>query len=60
MSRLKFVGESVPEISDATAFGKVAVLAGGRSSEREISLKTGAAVHAALVRRGTYQLFDSR
>ncbi len=52
MSRLKFIGESVPEISDATAFGKVAVLAGGRSSEREISLKTGTAVHAALIRRG--------
>ena len=51
MSRLKFVGEPVPEISDAGAFGQVAVLAGGRSSEREISLKTGTAVHAALVRR---------
>lgn len=28
--------------------GRVAVLAGGRSAEREISLKSGAAVHAAL------------
>lgn len=34
------------------AFGKVAVLLGGRSAEREISLKSGAAVLAALKRRG--------
>jgi D-alanine-D-alanine ligase len=52
MSRLKFIGSSVPEVTEAAAFGKVAVLHGGRSSEREISLKTGAAVHAALVERG--------
>ena len=32
--------------------GKVAVLAGGRSAEREVSLATGAAVLAALHRRG--------
>ena len=33
-------------------FGKVGVLLGGRSAEREISLKSGAAVLAALRRRG--------
>ena len=39
-------------ISEAAAFGKVAVLMGGDSAEREISLMSGAAVHAALLRRG--------
>ncbi|WP_105264976.1 D-alanine--D-alanine ligase [Pseudoalteromonas sp. T1lg76] len=34
------------------AFGKVAVLLGGSSAEREVSLKSGAAVHAALVEAG--------
>lgn len=33
-------------------FGRVAVLMGGQSAEREISLKTGHAVTAALLRRG--------
>lgn len=33
-------------------FGKVAVLYGGRSAEREVSLKSGAAVLAALLRSG--------
>ena len=33
-------------------FGKVAVLMGGRSAEREISLKSGNAVLSALLRRG--------
>jgi D-alanine-D-alanine ligase len=33
-------------------FGKVAVLMGGRSSEREISLISGKAVYAALIRQG--------
>jgi D-alanine-D-alanine ligase len=33
-------------------FGKVAVLFGGKSAEREISLKSGAAVLAALLRQG--------
>ena len=35
-----------------THYGKVAVLMGGRSAEREISLQTGAAVLAALRRQG--------
>ena len=36
----------------ATGFGKVAVLLGGPSSEREVSLMSGNAVLAALVRQG--------
>ena len=43
---------SAPKISDATAFGRVVVLMGGLSSEREISLMTGEAVLAALRQRG--------
>ena len=46
---------------DAHDFGKVAVLLGGDSSEREISLLSGNAVLAALVRRGVdAQAFDPR
>ena len=39
-------------VSSAADFGRVAVLLGGRSSEREVSLQTGAAVVAALETRG--------
>jgi D-alanine-D-alanine ligase len=39
-------------ITDAKQFGKVAVLFGGNSAEREISLISGRAVLAALQRRG--------
>ena len=39
-------------ILDPASFGKVAVLLGGRSAEREISLKSGAAVLAALQQSG--------
>lgn len=39
-------------IDDATAFGRVAVLFGGDSSEREVSLMSGEAVLAALRERG--------
>jgi len=35
-----------------TDFGKVAVLMGGQSAEREISLESGKAVHAALCKTG--------
>ena len=35
-----------------TEFGKVAVMFGGASAEREVSLKSGAAVLAALQGRG--------
>jgi D-alanine-D-alanine ligase len=37
---------------DPAVFGKVAVLFGGRSAEREVSLKSGAAVLQALLRSG--------
>ena len=40
------------QISDPKTFGKVAVLMGGRSAEREVSLKSGAAVLAALQSSG--------
>jgi D-alanine-D-alanine ligase len=39
-------------VSDARAFGKVAVLMGGWSAEREVSLWSGQAVHQALLARG--------
>ncbi len=35
-----------------TEFGKVAVLCGGRSAERDVSLNSGARVLAALLRQG--------
>jgi D-alanine-D-alanine ligase len=41
-----------PSIGDPARFGKVAVLLGGTSSEREISLLTGEAVYQALIRKG--------
>ena len=40
-----------PQIEQATEFGKVAVLMGGASAEREVSLRSGAAVLAALQAR---------
>lgn len=39
-------------MSDVKQFGKVAVLMGGRSAEREISLKSGQAVLESLLRQG--------
>ena len=39
-------------MSDAARFGKVAVLFGGTSAEREVSLKSGRAVLDALLRQG--------
>ena len=45
-------GETRFRIDDPVAFGKVAVLLGGDSAEREISLMSGQAVHGALVERG--------
>ena len=41
-----------PHSLPPTQHGKVAVLYGGRSAEREISLKSGAAVLAALLKSG--------
>lgn len=40
------------DVRDPSAFGKVAVLMGGWSAEREVSLKSGNAVLSALQRRG--------
>ena len=40
------------QITDPQQFGKVAVLMGGNSAEREISLMTGQAVHQGLLERG--------
>jgi len=39
-------------VSNASKFGKVAVLLGGKSAEREVSLDSGTAVLEALVRSG--------
>ncbi len=41
-----------PRVSRPSAFGRVAVLYGGRSAEREVSLASGALVLAALERLG--------
>ncbi len=43
---------SFPRIENAEQFGKVAVLMGGDSAEREVSLMTGQAVLEALLRKG--------
>lgn len=43
-------------IQSAQAFGRVAVLLGGRSAERDISLSSGQAVLAALQQRGVQAL----
>jgi D-alanine-D-alanine ligase len=45
------VGEKLNE-KTAQDFGTVAVLMGGNAAEREVSLRSGAAVHAALIARG--------
>jgi D-alanine-D-alanine ligase len=48
-------------VSDAREFGRVAVLLGGTSSEREISLKSGNACLAALLKRNVdAHAFDPR
>ena len=44
--------QSYTQVSDPKAFGRVAVLMGGRSAEREVSLMSGAAVLDALQTRG--------
>ena len=52
------VGEkiNVKQVEHAEDFGCVAVFMGGNSAEREVSLKSGAAVHAALVEQGVNAL----
>lgn len=52
MSRLRATGVEFRRVTDAAAFGRVAVLMGGASTEREVSLMTGNAVLEALVARG--------
>ncbi|MGA3159163.1 MAG: D-alanine--D-alanine ligase [Steroidobacteraceae bacterium] len=49
---LRYEPGALRRISDVKQFGRVAVLLGGTSSEREISLLTGNAVLAALLRAG--------
>src|ERR1700732_654837 len=59
--RLLYDPQGLRRVSDARAFGRVAVLFGGDSSEREISLLTGNAVLEALKRRGAdAHAFDPR
>ncbi len=59
MSRLRPSGSPHRRVTDASTFGRVAVLMGGASAEREISLMTGKAVLEALLARGvTAQDFD--
>ncbi|MFO1426979.1 MAG: D-alanine--D-alanine ligase [Steroidobacteraceae bacterium] len=50
--RLSYDARRMREAREAREFGKVAVLFGGSSSEREISLLSGNAVLGALQRRG--------
>ena len=48
--RLTYDPKAAKRVTDPKEFGRVAVLFGGDSSEREISLKSGTAVLAALER----------
>ncbi len=52
MSQVLRVTEHRKVVSHADDFGRVAVLYGGRSAEREVSLDTGRAVLGALLARG--------
>jgi D-alanine-D-alanine ligase len=52
MSMLRSSGAAFRRVAAPAEFGRVAVLLGGHSAEREISLLSGRAVHAALSRRG--------
>jgi D-alanine-D-alanine ligase len=59
--RLSYEPQALRSIQDPTGFGRVAVLFGGDSSEREISLLSGNAVLEALKRRGVdAHAFDPR
>ena len=59
MSRLRAASAGFRRVASAKDFGRVAVLMGGDSAEREISLMTGKAVHEALIARGVDALlFD--
>jgi len=52
MSQVLRITETRREVGQAEEFGRVAVLYGGRSAEREVSLDTGRAVLGALLARG--------
>jgi len=52
MSRVATLREQRIRVDDARDFGRVAVMLGGNSQEREVSLDTGGAVLAALQARG--------
>ncbi len=52
MSRIATLREERTVVHNAADFGRVAVMLGGMSAEREVSLNTGAAVLAALQARG--------
>lgn len=52
MSRLRATGVEFRKVANAREFGHVAVLMGGASAEREVSLMSGNAVLEALVSRG--------
>lgn len=59
--RLRHDPTGLRHVRASAEFGRVAVLAGGDSSEREISLLSGAAVLEALKRRGVAaEAFDPR
>jgi D-alanine-D-alanine ligase len=59
--RLSYQPQQLHRVSEAREFGRVAVLFGGDSSEREISLLSGNAVLEALKRRGVdAHAFDPR
>src|SRR4030081_3628455 len=59
--RLSYEPRQLRRVTDAREFGRVAVLFGGDSSEREISLLSGNAVLEALGRRGVdAHAFDPR
>lgn len=52
MTRATTIMEQRHIVADAAEFGRVAVMLGGHSSEREVSLDTGAAVLKALQAKG--------
>ena len=52
MSRLRYTGVEFRRTASAADFGRAAVLMGGISAEREVSLMTGQAVLEALLARG--------
>jgi D-alanine-D-alanine ligase len=59
--RLQYDPARLKRVTDAKAFGRVAVLLGGDSSERDISLMSGNAVLEALHHRGVdVHAFDPR